>query len=49
MGAIAGVRHLAGLGYDVLAASGLVTASPLGRREIESEIRPGQAGRDDAA
>jgi hypothetical protein len=33
MGAVAGVKHLRELGYDVAAISGLVTRSPLGIRE----------------
>lgn len=36
MGAEAGVRRLAGMGHTVMAVSGLLTASPLARREAEA-------------
>lgn len=36
MGAVAGAKHLQNLGYDVAAISGLVTRSPLGKREADA-------------
>ena len=38
MGAVSGVHRLATYGHNVLAVSGLMTQSPLARREVASEI-----------